>query len=233
MAKIDSYVTVTPPVAGGDMLIGTDVTDNNATKNFTVSQLLTYIESTDTFAPYTGATQDLDLGSNGIITGFIENNGEFKSSGSAGNFGDVLVSQGSGVAPEWQSSQGEVINVKKSLTSSDILSLGTSPFTLVDAIPGKIIIPLSIVIDFKYISPAYFATGGINVSNGNTLYMISATNIITAAFDSSYWISGIQGIQSFSPASFGLPLQALINGGTNPTGGNGTMDVYVTYTTIG
>jgi hypothetical protein len=43
MGKISSYSTVTPPVSGSDMLIGTDVSTNNATKNFTVNQLAEFI----------------------------------------------------------------------------------------------------------------------------------------------------------------------------------------------
>ena len=45
MAKIESYAIVNPPVVGGDMLIGTDVANLNATKNFTVSQLASFINA--------------------------------------------------------------------------------------------------------------------------------------------------------------------------------------------
>jgi hypothetical protein len=69
MAKISTYSTDSI-VSGGDMLIGTDVDNNNATKNFTVSDLSTYITSTLTnFVPYTGATGDVNLGPNSIIVG--------------------------------------------------------------------------------------------------------------------------------------------------------------------
>ena len=39
MAKISTYPQATPP-AGTDLLIGTDVTDSNATKNFKISDVL-------------------------------------------------------------------------------------------------------------------------------------------------------------------------------------------------
>jgi hypothetical protein len=43
MAKIDSYPLVESPISGSDKLIGTDTVNDNATKNFTVQELLYYI----------------------------------------------------------------------------------------------------------------------------------------------------------------------------------------------
>jgi hypothetical protein len=67
MAKISTYVTDSN-VTGGDMLIGTDVDNSNATKNFTVSSLIAYAATND-LVPYTGATQDVNLGSNSLTVG--------------------------------------------------------------------------------------------------------------------------------------------------------------------
>ena len=243
MAKIDSYPTITPPVSGGDMLIGTDINDNNNTKNFTVSQLITYITSTGTYVPYVGATNGLNLGvndifaENGIFNTSVSTNeislfGALNVSGNPGSAGDVLTSQGAGLPPVWSAAQSEVVNVKATLSSSDILSMGTSPFVLVPSVLGKCIIPLSIVIDFKFGTSAYVSGGGVNVVNGNTLYIANVSGIITSAFDLSYFTGGISGITSFSPLIFGSPLTITINGGTDPLAGDGTMDVYVTYTLI-
>jgi len=112
MARIDSYVTATPPVAGGDMLIGTDVTDNNATKNFTVSQLASFINSGSGFVPYTGATQNLDLGSNNIYaasayirqlttTARLNATSTIYLNANPGASGQVLTSQGLGLPAIW------------------------------------------------------------------------------------------------------------------------------------
>lgn len=112
MAKIDSYATVTPPVAGGDMLIGTDINDNNATKNFTVNQLASFINAGSGFVPYTGATQNLNLGNQNIVgastffsglatTAQINVQGRFYLSGSQGTAGQVLTTQGSGLPAIW------------------------------------------------------------------------------------------------------------------------------------
>jgi hypothetical protein len=64
MAKISSYPTA-GTVTLSDMLIGTEVGDNNATKNFTVGEMLSLVNDPDVltgFVPYTGATTDVDLG---------------------------------------------------------------------------------------------------------------------------------------------------------------------------
>lgn len=65
MAKISTYPNVGTPTLS-DMLIGTDVTDNNATKNFTISDVLGLISSLGTYVPYTGATSNVDLGGFGL-----------------------------------------------------------------------------------------------------------------------------------------------------------------------
>jgi len=80
MAKISTYPSVGNPNLS-DMLIGTDSADNNATKNFTIGSMLALVNDpsilTD-FVPYTGANQDVDLGSFGITADF-------------GNFGALSV----------------------------------------------------------------------------------------------------------------------------------------------
>ena len=43
MAKIETYTVATSPISGSDKLIGTDSAHDNATKNFTVSELASFI----------------------------------------------------------------------------------------------------------------------------------------------------------------------------------------------
>jgi hypothetical protein len=107
MAKISTYTTDTN-VTGGDMLIGTDVDNSNATKNFTVSDLAAYMATNLTnFVPYTGATGSVDLGTNDLslksltVNDGISLTGELYTFGSAGSSGDILVSQGAGLSPQW------------------------------------------------------------------------------------------------------------------------------------
>jgi hypothetical protein len=64
MAKISTYPLDGSPSLG-DKLIGTDVNDSNATKNLTIGQILS-VPGSATYVPYTGATGNVDLGSNTI-----------------------------------------------------------------------------------------------------------------------------------------------------------------------
>jgi hypothetical protein len=61
MGKISGYANDSTPNLG-DKLIGTDVDNLNATKNFTIGQILSLGTSSGLFVPYTGATGDVDLG---------------------------------------------------------------------------------------------------------------------------------------------------------------------------
>lgn len=105
MARISTYPTDSS-VSGGDLLIGTDVDNANATKNFTVSSLIAYAATTN-LVPYTGATQDVDLGVYNLSLGAITINsgisltGELFTLGSAGTAGQILTSGGAGLSPSW------------------------------------------------------------------------------------------------------------------------------------
>ena len=61
MGKISSYAIDSTPNLS-DKLIGTDVDNLNATKNFTIGQVLSLGVSGGLFVPYTGATGSVDLG---------------------------------------------------------------------------------------------------------------------------------------------------------------------------
>lgn len=107
MAKISTYTTDTN-VTGGDMLIGTDVDNSNATKNFTVSDLAAYMATNLTnFVPYTGATGNVDLGANDLnlqsltVNSGISLTGELFTLGSSGTLGQILKSNGPSLSPEW------------------------------------------------------------------------------------------------------------------------------------
>ena len=60
MAKISTYPGPSSPSIS-DMLIGTDVNDMNMTKNFTIGDVLS-VPGSNTYVPYIGATNDVDLG---------------------------------------------------------------------------------------------------------------------------------------------------------------------------
>lgn len=64
MSKISSYANDSTPNLS-DKVIGTDVDNMNATKNFTIGQILD-LANLDTFVPYTGANANVNLGAFGI-----------------------------------------------------------------------------------------------------------------------------------------------------------------------
>jgi hypothetical protein len=128
MAKISSYTNASP-VTLSDKLIGTDTSSNDATKNFTVGDILSLFNNPTSltgFVPYTGATANVDLGAydlnadyiegtneiySPLLEGdvvevynrlFIDNGADISLDGDEGNPGDILLSQGGGVTPIWE-----------------------------------------------------------------------------------------------------------------------------------
>lgn len=69
MAKISTYpLDGTPNL--GDKLIGTDIDNLNATKNYTIGQILS-VPGSSAYVPYTGATGNVNLGSNNLTVNDI------------------------------------------------------------------------------------------------------------------------------------------------------------------
>jgi hypothetical protein len=105
MAKISTYPPVGTPTLS-DMLIGTEVTNDNATVNFTISDILGLLGSLGLYVPYTGATSDVDLGSFLIFSGggtffgpVYLDDALFDGTGNSGNVGQVLSATATGT--EW------------------------------------------------------------------------------------------------------------------------------------
>lgn len=73
MAKISTYPEIGTPTLG-DLLIGTDVSNDNETKNFTVSSILALGQSGGIFVPYTGANNNVDLGTYVLSTSQLYTN---------------------------------------------------------------------------------------------------------------------------------------------------------------
>jgi hypothetical protein len=78
MAKISTYPIVGSPNLS-DILIGSDSADNNNTKNFSIGSMLALVNDPSIltgFVPYTGAANNVDLGSNNLTanSAVIDNN---------------------------------------------------------------------------------------------------------------------------------------------------------------
>jgi len=95
VAKISTYQFATPPTLG-DYLIGTLDVYSKDTKNFRISDVLA-LAGEDLYVPYTGATDDVDLGSYSITSdSFVNPNGDsdyfLKADGSLDNNQYVIYS---------------------------------------------------------------------------------------------------------------------------------------------
>jgi len=122
MSKISSYGIVSPPVAG-DIVIGTDVSDANKTKNFrvediaalaptpstpTLTEVLTAGNTSSIAITLTGNNTFGTSANTNIFNGILGVNGILRdSNASYGTSGQVLSNTGSGVA--WVDSGGQLI----------------------------------------------------------------------------------------------------------------------------
>ena len=141
MAKISTYPNVGTPVLS-DMLIGTDVTDSNATKNFMISDILGLISSLGLYVPYTGATANVNLGSFNLsaqdltLSGDATFNGAvyvndvlFDVTSSPGFAGQILTATGTGI--QWVNISSLSLNLQQVLddgntANQDIILTGAT-----------------------------------------------------------------------------------------------------------
>jgi cytoskeletal protein CcmA (bactofilin family) len=112
MGKISTY-SVDTSISGGDKLLGTDVSNNNATKNFTVSDLVDYISEE---IPAKTLAEVTDAGN--ITSGDIVVQGEMES--------DSILNNGAMVT---QTAQVNGACSVASLSSSGAVSGTTGSFT--------------------------------------------------------------------------------------------------------
>lgn len=121
MAKINTYPVASPPSLSS-MLIGTDMDDNSATKNFTISEILGLLDISN-FVPYIGATDDLDLGLYDLKTNNLYITGDFNVNSEPGELNQVLTSQGPGVPPQWVNPAAVLDTYKGSFYNSSTQTL--------------------------------------------------------------------------------------------------------------
>lgn len=102
MAKISTYpFPATPSLS--DYVIGTDASDSLETKNFMISDIID-LADLPSYVPYTGATQDVDLGTYSLYTYSLYMSGGpiWDGNGSPGSSGQILSSNGPGSSPTWE-----------------------------------------------------------------------------------------------------------------------------------
>jgi hypothetical protein len=125
-----------------------------------------------------------------------------------------------------------IIYTKKvSLTSAQILTLGTTAITAIPLVTGKTIRIISASAKLNYNSTAYGATTNIFFSTGaNSQYMFCDILNATATTHRYFINTGLSGAVGTEL----LDATAVLIGtsGVNPTLGNSTIDLYITYELI-
>jgi hypothetical protein len=120
-------------------------------------------------------------------------------------------------------------NIKVTLSSAQILALNTTPVELVPAVTGKLLVPQFLFQKYNHVSTPYTTSGLFRIGLGSITLGFAAFGAVITSADNA------QGLNNFvySQSTSGLTYQnlPLIIGATsaNPTGGDGTLDLYLTY----
>jgi hypothetical protein len=120
-------------------------------------------------------------------------------------------------------------NIKVTLSSAQILALNTTPVELVPAVTGKLLVPQFLFQKYNHVSTAYTTSGLFRIGLGSITFGFSAFGAVITSADNAQGLNNF----SYSQSTSGLTYQNLpiILGATtaNPTGGDGTLDLYLTY----
>ncbi len=120
-------------------------------------------------------------------------------------------------------------NIKVTLSSAQLLALNTTPIQLVPAVTGKLLVPQFLFQKYNHVSTPYTTSGLFRVGLGSITFGFSTFGAVITSADNE------QGLNNFtySQSASGLTYQNLpiVVGATtaNPTGGDGTLDLYLTY----
>jgi hypothetical protein len=124
-----------------------------------------------------------------------------------------------------------VKQVKVSLSSAQILTLGSVPVTLVAAQgAGKVIIPVSVVMNYNFVTSAYSTVTNLFITSSSSPTSITRSGVLAFVSDACTFDAPIN--SGASNALTGNEALTITTTGGNPTGGDSTLDVYVSYIVI-
>jgi hypothetical protein len=220
MAKISSYPS-DANVTVSDRLIGTDNENSNETKNFEIGDIIDLAETIitpsliNTYVPYTGANQNVNLGpntltvQNTVVLGDLNVTGGLRMDSNAGAAGTVLMSAGSGVTPVWYDLTSLFVPYTGATANVDLGSFGLFASTIESSFIFPTTGNLSIYV------------GDPNISAPSGLYMdLSANSYYFGDYDGVYNGTSII-IQDTSE-------HILFSGGFNIANGEGTVGQVLT-----
>lgn len=122
--------------------------------------------------------------------------------------------------------------IKVHLSSADILSLFSSPKEILPAVTGKIYIPRFIFQDYTYVSTNYAYSGNVRLAYNNANNWVSQFGLFMPNFNSGQSLFTIimnTNTQGATYSGKSLLLTAITS---DPTGGDGTSNFYLTYDEI-
>jgi hypothetical protein len=122
--------------------------------------------------------------------------------------------------------------IKVSLSSAQILNLYTTPIELVPSVTGKLLVPQFLFQKYTHVSSAYTTSGLFRIGLGTISFGFSAFGAVITSADNAEGLNNL----NYSTSTSGLTYENLpiVLGATtaNPSGGNGTLDLYLTYLEI-
>ena len=196
-----------------DKLIGTDAENALATKNFEIGDFITFVgNNLPTKENIANKSTNTGLGGNTPSDILYPTQKAVKTYVDA-NIGGTSV----------------VKSVKVSLSSSQILNLFTTPIEVVPAVPGKVLILRQIFQKYTHVSTAYTVAGNFRIGLGDPNFAPVSFSASIQSADNSESLNPIAPSSSTSGGTYiNLPL-VLGCLTSNPTGGDGTLDLYITY----
>jgi len=214
VARIKTYpIDLVPTLT--DKVVGSDVDESSATKNYTVGSILS-LEGSTTYVPYTGALEDVDLGSYSLTLTDLHLSGSlYDNVGGTGSLSDVLSITANGV--EWTSIGIEEF-VPYTGATGDV-DLGTHGLTLTDiAIEGSLID----VFGFTGTSGQLLSSTGTGVQWINDIgpsnyvpYLGATSNVDLGTKGLKTWNLTVSGVLNDSSGLGGTAGQILSSTGTN------------------
>ena len=217
---------------------GADAYGNNINLKYSsISDSLIQLNVDDFFEPCIKVVNE-GAGSNGHSTILgsstieFEGNGDYNTIVQAGvglNNTVTLPSESGTVALTTDIPTPIVKNIKVTLTSAQLLNLFTTPIELVPAVTGKLLVPQFLFQKYNHVSTPYTTSGLFRVGLGTINFGIASFGAVITSADNAQGLNNF----SYSQSASGLTYQNLpiVVGATtaNPTGGNGTLDLYLTY----
>ena len=122
--------------------------------------------------------------------------------------------------------------IKITLSSSDILSIYTTPKEVVPAVSGKLLIPRFIYQKYTHVTTAYTGGATWRIGLGSINNAFAVISAVIGSADNSQAIQAFSQGWSASGSSYD-GLNIIIGAASaNPTGGDGTLELYITYLEI-